>query len=257
MPTMTSYAPGNFCWCELVTTDQKAAKDFYSKLFGWGITDSPMGPDAFYTMLDIDGKNVGALYGMDKAQLERGVPPHWNVYISTASADETTKKAESLGGKTMLPPFDVMDVGRMSMIQDPTGAMFAVWEARKHIGADLVGELNSFCWWELNTKDTAKAKEFYTNLCGWETGGDANYTEWKSGGQSMGGMMEIKPEWGPVPPNWLSYILVDNCDQSVAKVKELGGSVMMGPQDIENMGRFAVVADPQHAVFALYQRNAK
>ncbi len=254
---MTSHAPGNFCWFELVTSDQNAAKEFYSKLLGWGTTDSPMGPDAVYTMLDAGGKTVGALYGMDKAQLERGLPPHWNVYISAASADETTKKAESLGGTAVMQPFDVMDVGRMSMIQDPTGALFAVWEARKHMRAQLVGEVGSFCWWELNTKDTAKAKEFYTNLFGWTAGGDANYTEWKNGGNSMGGMMEIKPEWGPVAPNWLSYVMVSDCDKTAAKIKELGGSVMMGPQDIENMGRFAVVADGQHAVFAIFEVQAK
>jgi len=254
---MTSYAPGNFCWFELVTKDQNAAKAFYSAVFGWEAQDSPMGPDAFYTMLLKDGKNIGALYGMDNAQLERGVPPHWNVYISTDNADEITKKAESLGGTAVMAPFDVMDVGRMSMIKDPTGAIFAVWEASKHTGAQLIGETGSFCWWELNTNDTQKGKAFYTALFGWDTGGDANYTEWKSGKNTFGGMMDIKPEWGPVPPHWLSYILVDDCDATASKIKELGGSVFVGPQDIENMGRFAIADDPQHAGFAIYQRTVK
>src|SRR5580765_3866885 len=109
MPTMTSYAPGNFCWFELVTSDQNAAKDFYTNVFGWKAEDSPMGPDAFYTTLTIDGKSVGALYGMDAEQKKRGVPPHWNLYIAVASVDETTKKAESLGAKIIMAPFDVMD----------------------------------------------------------------------------------------------------------------------------------------------------
>jgi predicted enzyme related to lactoylglutathione lyase len=254
---MTSYAPGNFCWFELATNDQNAAKDFYSKVFGWETDDQPMGPDLFYTMLNVGGKSIGALYGMDKAQLDRGIPPHWNLYISVASADDTTTKAKSLGGKALMEPFDVMDVGRMSIIEDPTGASFCIWEARKHTGAQLIGEPGSFCWWELNTKDPAKAKAFYTALFGWSVGGDANYPEWKNGSESIGGMMEIQPEWGPVPPNWLSYVLVTDCDATAAKIKGSGGSVMMGPQDIENMGRFAVAADPQKAVFAIYQRKAK
>ncbi|MDP4230227.1 MAG: VOC family protein [Bacteroidota bacterium] len=254
---MTTYAPGNFCWMELATSDQKAAKDFYSKVFGWTTDDQPMGPDQFYTMLNVGGKSVGALYGMDKAQLDRKVPPHWNVYISVASADAATAKAISLGGKALMEPFDVMDVGRMSIVEDPTGAMFCIWEARNHKGAQLVGETGSFCWWELNTRDTAKAKAFYTTLFGWTVGGDANYTEWKNGDQSIGGMMEIQAEWGPVPPNWLAYIMVPNCDETVSKIKEAGGSVMMDAMDIPDMGRFAVVADPQHAVFAVFQRNAK
>ncbi len=252
---MTSYAPGNFTWFELATSDQNAAKAFYSNVFGWGISDNPMGPDMVYTTLEKDGKSVGALYGMDKAQLDRGVPSHWNIYISTPDVAATTKKAESLGATAIMQPFDVMDFGKMSVIQDPTGAMIAFWQAGTHNGAQLIGETGSFCWFELNTKDTAKATEFYTSLLGWTTGGDPNYTEWKNGGESIGGMMEIKPEWGPVPPNWLAYVLVENCDDTAAKIKELGGSIMMGPQDIPGMGRFAVCADPQHAVFAIYQRN--
>lgn len=257
MATMTSYAPGNFCWFELATSDQNSAKGFYSSVFGWETDDQPMGPDQFYTMLKVDGKNIGALFGMSKEEMSSGIPPHWGLYISVTNADESAKKAESLGGKIIMAPFDVMDVGRMAVIQDPTGAIFSIWQAAQHLGAGLIGETGAFCWWELNTKDTAKAKEFYTRLFGWTTGGDPNYTEWKNGTETIGGMMEIRPEWGPVPPNWLSYILVDNCDETAAKIKSQGGSTMMGPQDIENMGRFAVVADPQHAVFAIYQRNAK
>jgi predicted enzyme related to lactoylglutathione lyase len=254
---MTSYAPGNFCWCELITSDQNASKDFYSKVFGWEPEDSPMGPDVFYTMLKSGGKTVGALYGMDAEQQKRNVPPHWNLYIYTDNVDELTKKAESLGGKVTMQPFDVMDIGRMSAIEDPTGAIFFPWQAKKFSGAELAGEANSFCWWELNTKEPEKAKEFYTKLFGWTTGGDANYTEWKNNGESIGGMMEIQPEWGPVPTNWLCYIMVDNCDTIAAKIKELDGHVMMEPDDIPNMGRFAVVADPQRAAFALYQPMRK
>lgn len=256
MPTMTTYAPGNFCWFELATSDQAGAKDFYSKVFGWTITDSPMGPEQVYSTFESDGKAVGAAYGMDKVQLDRGVPPHWNLYIAVANCDVATGKAESLGATVVMPAFDVMEHGRMSVIQDPTGATICLWEARSHHGAQSVGETNTFCWWELNTKDIEKAKAFYTALFDWTTGGSPEYTEWKSGETTIGGMMEIQPEWGPVPPNWLSYVLVTNCDEMTEKIKSNGGSVMMGPMDIPNMGRFSVVADPQKAVFALYQRGA-
>jgi predicted enzyme related to lactoylglutathione lyase len=257
MQTMTSYAPGNFCWFELVTSDQNAAKDFYAKVFGWKAEDSPMGPDAFYTILNVDGKNVGALYGMDPEQKKRGVPPHWNLYISVASADDMTKKAESLGAKIIMAPFDVMDFGRMSVIQDPTGGMFCTWEAKKHTGAGLYGEIGTFCWTELYTNDPNKAKDFYTKLFGWEIGGDPNYTEWKNAGKSIGGMMKIQKEWGEVPPHWMSYVLVKNCDETSAKITSLGGKLYVGPQDIENVGRFAVGDDPQGAGFAIYEMKTK
>ncbi len=257
MPTMTSYAPGNFCWFELATNDQNAAKAFYSKIFGWGMTDSPVSPEMLYTTLDIGGKSLGALYGMDAADLGRGIPPHWNLYVAVASVDETTKKAVSLGGKIIAGPFDVMEHGRMSAIQDPTGAIFALWQANTHNGAQLFSEVGSFCWFDLNTTDLDVAKTFYTSLFGWSTGGDARYTEWKNGDQSIGGMMKILPEWGPVPPHWLNYILVTDCDATLTKIKEHGGSAKMEPMDIEGVGRFAVVADPQNAVFAIFQSKSK
>jgi predicted enzyme related to lactoylglutathione lyase len=254
---MTSFAPGNFCWFELVTSDQNAAKDFYTNLFGWTAEDSPMGPDEVYTMLSHDGKNVGALYGMNAQQKERGVPPHWNLYISSDNVDETTKKAESLGAKAIMQPFDVMEFGRMSLIQDPSGAMFCLWQAKSHHGAGLYGDPGSFCWSELYTKDPAASKDFYTQLLGWSTGGDEYYTEWKNADKSIGGMMNIQKEWGEVPPHWMSYVLVNNCDETIAKAKSLGAKVFVEPQDIPNMGRFAIFDDPQGAGIAIYQMAQK
>lgn len=255
MATMTSYSPGSFCWNELVTNDSASAKSFYSSLFGWNTTDQPIGPDQFYTMLDLGGKSVGALYGMDAAQLERGVPPHWNAYISVENVDDATTKAASLGATVVLPAFDVMEVGRMSVIQDPTGAMVCLWQPKQHFGADLVGENGAFCWWELQTNDMEKAKAFYTSLFGWTAGGSPEYVEWVHGGVSMGGMLQIQSEWGNVPPNWQSYVMVPSVDDSAAKATELGGSVMAPPMDIPGMGRFAVLVDPQGAVFSVFAQS--
>ncbi len=250
---MTAYAPGNFCWNELATTNPASAKAFYSELFGWQVRDEEYAPGMLYTTFELAGKAVGAAYGLSPAELEKGIPPHWNVYISVASADESAAKAESLGGKVVMAPFDVMHVGRMAVVQDPTGAMFCLWEGKAHIGAAVVGEDNAFCWWELNTKNPAAAKAFYTELFGWEIGGDEHYPEWKSGGISVGGMMEIQPEWGPVPPHWLPYVMVTDCDATAEKAKALGGHLPASIMDIEGMGRFAVIGDMEDAAFAIFQ----
>lgn len=252
MATMTSYSPGSFCWNELVTTDAASAKKFYSSLFGWNATDQEVDPGNYYTNLDIGGKSVGALYGMNPSQIERGVPPHWNLSVSVENADESAAKAASLGGTVVLPPFDVMDLGRLAMIQDPTGAKLCLWQPKQHFGAALVGENGAFCWWELQTNDMEKAKAFYISLFGWTAGGSPDYVEWVHGGVSMGGMLKIQAEWGAVPPNWQSYVMVPSVDDSAAKATELGGSVMAPPMDIPGMGRFAVLADPQGAVFSVY-----
>jgi hypothetical protein len=257
MPEVTSHAPGTFCWIELATSDPAGAKKFYSGLFGWEAQDNPAGPDMIYTMLTLRGLDVGALYQLDKNESAQGVPPHWNTYISVTSADDAAKKAASLGGKVLADAFDVMEHGRMAVIQDPLGAAFCVWQAKSHIGLRLVGEPGTFGWDELWTTDRKKAAEFYSGLFGWgakeshmaEAGGV--YTEWQLGGQSIGGMMEISPEMGPVPPNWLPYFMVDDADATANKATSTGGKLMVPPTDIPNVGRFSVIQDPQGATFAI------
>ena len=257
MAVVTKHEPGSFCWPELATTDAGGAKTFYKGVFGWDANDSPAGPDMVYTMLQKSGKNVGALYGLGAQQ--QGVPPHWNIYVAVASADETAKKAKDLGGKVLMEPFDVMDVGRMAIIEDKQGAKICIWEAKKHIGAEVINEPNSLCWAELDTNDTKSAGSFYTELFGWgkKGGGQAanetEYIEWQHGGKSIGGMMTIPKEWGPVPPNWLVYFAVADVDATAKKTGELKGAAIVPPTDIPDMGRFAVLRDPQGAVFAVFR----
>jgi predicted enzyme related to lactoylglutathione lyase len=256
MTEFKSYPPGTFCWVDLGTTDGAAAKKFYGTLFGWSAEDMPAGPDMVYTMCNLKGKNVGALYEQGDDQRKAGVPPNWLSYVSVASADESTAKAKSLGGKVMKEPFDVMDVGRMSVLQDPTGATFALWQPRRHFGAQLANEPGTFTWNELLTHDPESAKKFYQGLFGWgvqsmEMGGPESYTIFQNGERGAGGMMRIAKEWGPVPPNWLVYFAVDDCDGTVKKAEKLGGQVRAQPMDIPEVGRFAPLGDPQGAGFAV------
>lgn len=256
MPEVTAHAPGSFCWIELGTSDPAAAKKFYAGVFGWeAVDDTSGGPDMVYTMLKLRGLDIGAMYKLRDDQTTQGVPPHWMTYVSVASADEAAKKAASLGGNVILDAFDVMDVGRMAILQDPQGATFCVWQAKSHFGAKLVGEIGTLCWHELWTTDRKKAAEFYTGLFGWTAktgeGGGTVYTEWSNAGKPIGGMMEITPEMGPVPPNWLPYFTVEDCDATAGKVKTLGGRLQVPPMDIPKVGRFSVIQDPQGAMFAI------
>ncbi|MEK6285255.1 MAG: VOC family protein [Acidobacteriota bacterium] len=256
MPEVTKHAPGSFCWIELNTSDSAAAKKFYCGLFDWQAEDTPAGPDMVYTMLRIRGLEVGAMCDLQPEHKAHGVPPHWMTYIAVESADDAAKKAASLGGNVMADAFDVMDVGRMAIVQDPQGATFCVWQAKAHIGAKLVGEVGTFGWDELWTTDRKKAAEFYKGLFGWaskegDMGEAGVYVEWSNAGQSIGGMMEIRPEMGPVPPNWLPYFMVEDCNASADKATASGGKLFVPPTDIPNVGRFAVIGDPQGAMFAI------
>ncbi len=256
MAEVSKHAPGAFCWAELGTTDSAGAKKFYSGLLGWTALDNPVGPDMVYTMLQIRGKNVGALYQMGKDQ--KGMPPCWSSYVTVANADQSAQRAKDLGATLMMEPFDVMDVGRMAVIQDPTGAVFSIWQPKKHIGAELVGEPGTSCWNELATRDAMRAEKFYTGLFGWGThkmmtgaDGKLEYTVFKNGESFAGGMMQMTAEWGEVPPHWLVYFAVSDCDKSADKAKSLGGKIIHPPTDIPNTGRFSVLQDPQGAVFAV------
>ncbi|HKQ59165.1 MAG TPA: VOC family protein [Candidatus Eisenbacteria bacterium] len=254
MATITQHAPGTFCWPELATTDQNGAKKFYTTLLGWEFSDSDMGGGEVYTMLQLGGRALGALYTMRKEERSTGVPTHWNSYVSVESADTSAAKAKSLGGTLLAEPFDVMDVGRMAIIQDPAGAVFCLWEAKKHTGAAVLGEVGALCWTELMTGDLKKAEAFYTGLFGWKTEpmpGPMQYTLFKRGADSAGGAMQITPEMGKMPSHWLVYFAVSDCDAIAAKTTALGGKIMRPPADIPNIGRFAILVDPQGGAFAV------
>jgi hypothetical protein len=242
----------------LATTDQKAGVAFYRALFGWDVRETPIGPDEVYSMFLLRDMEVGAACNQQADERRGGVPPHWNMYITVANADEATKRAGALGARVFAPPFDVMDVGRMAVLQDPTGAVFQLWEAKKHIGAKILNEPGTLCWSELTTRDTSAAETFYTSLFGWTAkhsppGSGMDYTEFSNQGQPGIGMMGMPPQMpAGVPSFWMPYFMVDDCDASAAKAKELGADLKMPPQDIPGTGRFAVLTDRQGATFALF-----
>jgi len=258
MTDVTRHAPGTFCWIDLATTDPAAAKTFYSQLLGWTHTDVPTG-DTTYSLLHVRGKDIGGLSGLMKEQQERGVPPHWTSYVCVTSAADATAKAKSLGGKAIMEAFDVMEHGRMAVLQDPTGGIFAVWEPKQHIGAGVLNEPGALCWNELMTTNTDVAGRFYTQLFNWKSEsmqGTIPYTMFKLGDQPVGGMTSITPEMGPIPPNWMVYFAVNDCDKVAAEAKRLGAAVHVPPKDIPNMGRFSVLQDPQGAAFAIFQSKS-
>ncbi len=255
MAKIESYTPGSFCWAELATTDAAAAKQFYPAMFGWTITEFPI-PGGVYTIFQVDGNDAAAMYAADA-----GIPAHWNAYFSVANVDESAAKVAPLGGKVVAAPFEVGESGRMAAIQDPQGAMFSLWQGKRNIGATHGGPFGQVSWPELNTPDPAGAVAFYTGLFGWKTkpesGFDAaQYIEWVNNKTHIGGLLPMRgPEWQGVPPHWMLYVTVANCDERAAKAKELGATICVPPTDIPNVGRFSVITDAQGAVFSLVQMN--
>lgn len=261
MSEVTSYAPGTPSFIDLATTDQDAARAFYSDLFGWQFEDLPMDDKGnMYTMFNKNGKNVAGLYTIDPNMTSKGIPPYWATYITVADADASAKAVKDAGGTVLAEPFDVDTAGRMAAVADPQGAAFNMWQPRDSIGTYLVHEHGALTWNELQVHDTAISEAFYAAVFGWvpekaemPTG---MYTSFKLGDDYVTGMVQIRTEWGKSPSAWLVYIGVDDCDSAVGTVTGNGGSVAMPAMDIPEIGRFALLKDPQGAVFYVLQPPA-
>lgn len=260
MVQMNGYPHGTFCWVELSTTDVEGAKNFYSQLFGWETEGSLVPGGGTYTMCKKRDAFVGAIQTLQEEMSERGHPPFWMSYVAVDNVDKAAARAEELGARIMAPPFDVMDVGRMTVLQDPTKAALALWEAKSHQGAGIVREPGALSWNELSTNDVGAARDFYTGLLGWsvetmDMGEGREYTMFRVGDEPAAGMMAIGPDMGPMPPSWGVYFEVEDPDAVAARAGELGGNVFVAPTDFPG-GRFALVSDPQGAAFGVVSPTA-
>jgi hypothetical protein len=249
MPTRTSYEPGTPSWVDLASPDLTSSVAFYSTLLGWEAKDQ--GPESGnYQMFEKGGVPVA---GGASIMME-GQPPAWTTYISVSDADEAVAKVKAAGGIVFVEPMDVLDVGRMAVFADPTGAAAAVWQPRQHIGAGLVNEPGALVWNELNTRDIDAAKRFYGEVFGWEGEtadmGGMEYTTWKLGGADIGGMLDLAHLPPEVPAHWLAYFGVVDADATIATATDLGATLVAGPVDIP-AGRFAVLTDPVGAGFGV------
>ncbi|HUO49720.1 MAG TPA: VOC family protein, partial [Acidimicrobiales bacterium] len=217
---------------------------------GWDLPDGP--PEAGgYTVCELRGKTVAGL----GPKMNPDFPTVWMSYVNVADADAAAERITAHGGTVFLAPMSVLDAGRMAIFADPAGAVLGLWQPGTHLGAQLANEPGAFCWNELLTTDVAGAKSFYGAVFGWEgvdvagPEGGHGYTEWQLGGRTIGGMMPKTADMpAEMPPSWGVYFAVADADAAVGRIQALGGTLLMGPVDIDP-GRFAVVADPQGAVF--------
>ncbi len=242
---------------ELATSDQAAAKDFYTRLFGWTVNEIPMGPSESYTIFELDGLSAAAAYTMRPAPRASGIPPHWMMYMAVDNADESAARAAQLGGEVIDQPIDVFDAGRMAVVRDPTGGVFALWQAQKHIGSRVAHIPGALCWADLNTPDPQRASEFYSGLFGWklETAekDPSGYLHIKNGEHFIGGIPPATHRKPETPAHWLAYVLSDDCDATAVAARKMGATFHLPPMTMEGVGRMSVVSDPQGAVFAIFQ----
>jgi hypothetical protein len=253
---MPDYAPGTPSWVELSTPDTDASAAFYRDVLGWSATEPGAAETGGYRMFQHDGKNVAGLMG----HMQEGQPTAWATYVSVADAEKTAESVTDDGGTVVAAPMDVMDLGRMAIFADPTGAVFGVWQPGSFAGADLVNEPVSLMWNEIHTPDVETDKAFYASVFGWAAGKPAfegapdTYTVWQLDGHNVGGMMQMVEGMFPAgtPPHWSVCFAVADADATVAKARERGTTVVAEPVDMP-IGRFAAIIDPQGAWFTIMQ----
>lgn len=267
-----NYPHGLFSWADLASPDPGAAKGFYTGLFGWDAADQtdPEG-NYIYTLFTIDGKNVAGMGS--QPEMMQGMPPVWNSYINVTDVDGVVARAAAAGANIIAPAMDVMDSGRMAFLQDPTGAVFGIWQPGTHRGADLLIGAGTMGWNELATRDPNGAADFYGTVFPWSFNktppeqSPADYwtihMDTKIDGDGdmdddfNGGIIKMDESWPEqIPPHWMVYFRVESTDAAAAKVRELGGNVSVEPFETP-AGKIAVVNDPQGGTFSIIDPPAE
>lgn len=248
-------ATGTPNWFDLMTRDVERAKAFYGPIFGWTFDTGPA-ETGHYTMCGVGARKVAGI-----ATLPEGnpMPSSWTVYFASENADRTAAMTKELGGKIMMEPMDVMEEGRMLIGSDPTGAVFGVWQPKKHTGTSPSPEHGSMAWCEVNTRDAAKARDFYGKLLGLRTekmdAPDMTYYTLHHGQDAVAGVLQMDASMpAQTPPHWMPYFVVKSADAAAASVEKGGGKVHMKPFNTP-YGRCAVFSDPWGATFSVMQAN--
>ncbi|MDI2125570.1 VOC family protein [Yinghuangia seranimata] len=247
------YTQGTPCWVDLMASDQQAAIDYYSDLFGW---NGEVGPPEFggYSVCELRGKSVA---GIGPAMSMDGGPPPptvWTTYLAVDDIEQTAAKMKANGGQLFMEPMQVGDKGHMLVCADPSGAVVGAWQHLEFIGAERVNEPGAVTWNELNTRDLAAALPFYEAVFGLTFEPMPQmpaYHAMMANGRVCGGAQQIDDTWpAETPPHWMTYFAVDDPDSTVAAAVRAGSTLIVPTFDMM-AGRMAVVQDPQGGVFAV------
>lgn len=251
---------GDFCWVELCTPDMEKAKKFYNTVLNWEYDSMPMSETATYTLMKVQDAPIAGGYELTAEFEAQGMKPSWGSYILVDDVDESTKRARALGATVYREPFDVFEMGRMSVLADPTGAVFYLWQAKGDPQSMPANNKTpgNFGWHELATTDTKKAAQFYCDLLGWESESQEVqpgkiYTTFTNNGAQVAGMLEITDDWIGVPPHWTVYFNVSDLDRAINDATKLSGTLLYDPIEVPEVGRFTKIRDPQGAHFSLIQ----
>ena len=246
-------AEGTPIWFELNATDADAGHAFYEAVAGWRVAPSPMPEHGGYRIAEADGRPVA---GIRQTMPEALGFPGWAVYLATRDVDATATRVVEFGGRIRFGPVDIPHVGRFAMVSDPQDVVFALMAAASPSESRAFGPVplgaertpGHGVWIELATPDPAAAFAFYGELFGWEKlgampmGEMGEYAFIGRGDLRPGAVMSSAATGAPARWNW--YVHVADIDAALATVREMGGTVLQGPDPIPGGSYSANLADP-------------
>lgn len=256
MSTRNAAPIGAPCWIDLTTSDTERSRAFYGQLFGWA-AEEPAEEFGGYFNFTKGGVQVA---GCMPNQPGMEMPEVWSVYLNTDDTRKTVDATAAHGGQVIVPAMDVADLGTMAVISDPSGAVIGVWQPGLHQGFGVHGEPGTPSWFELHTRDYQATVNFYRDVFCWDTHvvsdtPEFRYTTLKHGEGWLAGIMDAAgflPDG--VPAHWSVYFGVEDTDAALAKIVDLGGSILMAAEDTP-YGRLATAADPSGTPFKLVAPN--
>jgi uncharacterized protein len=252
---------GQFCWCELMTTDPKGAVAFYSQVIGW--TPQAFGPPhEGYTVMRAGAAGVGGITAQPEEVGKAGMPPFWMGYIGVDDVESAAATLKQAGGMIHRPPGDIEGVGRFAVVADPHGAVFIIFKPLpmdQDMPTPNPNTPGHVGWHELHAGDREAAFAFYAGQFGWtktqaiDLGPMGIYqtfaTNGSSGPDMIGGMM-TKVDAIPAPV-WLHYFNVEDINAAAERARAAGGAIMMGPHEVPGGSWIVQCRDPQGAMFAM------
>ena len=251
----TKYRYGAFVWRELLSRDPAKAARFYGELFGWKTESMAMPDGQTYTVLKTGDKSVGGIFKMSDAM--KGVPSHWIPYVSVEDVDAASKRATDRGGKVVIGPMDIPNVGRMAAVMDPMNGSFYLFKSAMGDPEQAMPKPGEFCWEDLSSTDLAKSKDFYSNVVGWKITSFMGMDTFGIGEGMQNQVASLQQAPPGVPQSWLCHVVVDGLGAARDRAKRLGATVMMEEVKVPTVGSFAVIQDPDGAVISLFEGEKK
>lgn len=251
-----SATTGKFVWYDVMTSDTRAAANFYCSVLGWQARESGK-PDGGYTVFSVGPTMVGGLMPIPDAARAAGVPPCWTGYIVVADVDADAARVTAAGGAIRRAPQDIPGFGRFAVAADPHGGVFILFrpDGEPPQTPPAPGTPGTVGWHELHAGDLDRDFAFYAGLFGWtraeavDMGAMGLYQTFATGGPAVGGMMTRMPQ--TPEPFWLYYFNVDALDAAMSRVTQGGGQIVNGPHQVPGGSWIAQCADPQGALFAI------